>query len=414
LIITKNEAKPRKLLKRIRLRIRSNVITNLVFHTQYIPIISEDESKSDALKSFLMRRDTDDNQYWKSIYDHPPLDVKINHQNKYSSLHSAFQNLDFHLFRNLASSTIRSKIKNIYRGVWTLGNYYPNYFQLNPLYIKRSLLLINYPFLSKVLFHSFNKQSWQALSFSKNQLLKDQSPLSIPRDLKAHLQTLLKFEFIEDISVTPSIIQNNLDKLRGKIFIEILINEHVAKSKYLRQLENLEDGIIKLQTSKLKIRVRTLSQNMLKLQLENYFFTFPLETHYRNHNMFSFKNASYSIQTDHRKIQVSSVHFLISQFLRFRSLEQKTSLIGSKFVKSLNIMFRYYRLAYYLKHKEFLNFHSESEIRDRLTPQFSDIELNDIVTDEHWDLIKAQLLYSLKQIKKELIPFDRSLIKLNL
>lgn len=414
LIILENNSKPKTLLKKIRRKIRSNIITNLVFHTLYIPIITIKESESNSLKAFLMRRDTKSTPHWASIYELPRLEIKNTPQSKYSSLHNSFQNLDYHLFRNLTAGSIRSKVKNIYRGLVLLNKHFPQVIQLKNQYHQLSLLLIKNPFLSKILFQRFHKESWGALNFYKNQLLREQKKVELPKDLSNHLQSLLQFDFIEDITLTPSVIQKNITKVRGKLFIEINVNELVLKSKYLKQLENLEEGILKLQSNRIKIRVKVITQNLLKLQLENYFFTFPMDTLYRNEEMISLKNFSYVASINKKVFIMSAVQFYISQFLRFRSLEQKTSLIGSKFIKSLNIMFRYYQLAHYLKHKEFLNYRTEEEIRAVLTPQFSEMEINDIVTDEHWALIRSQLLYTLKIIKKELVKSDRSLKDLNL
>jgi len=410
LIIVKNHSKPKQVLKIMRQKIRSNIITNLVFHTQYIPIITLNESRSEALKCFLMRSDENNITYWSSILKKKEFTTKLVLQNQYSALHSAFANLDLYLLRNLESKTIRSKIKNIYRSIWTLGNHYPKNFALKPKFIKKSLLLINYPFLSKFLFSSFLKESWSALKFDTEvKMVKMTKYVPLPSKIKEHLNELIKFEFISDITFTPSIIQNSSDMIRGKIFFEIHVNELVLKSKYLNQLKNLEDGIKSLESKKLKIRVRTITQSTYKLQLENGFYTFPLETHYRNQETISVNGFAHNYKIEDDCFIRCSTHFLVSQFMRFRSVDQKTSLIGSKFIKSLNLMFRYYQLDHYLKSGEFLNLRSETQIREVLTPQFSEIDINDVVTYEQWILIKAQLLYLLKQIRNQLLKYDSGL-----
>lgn len=414
LIVVDDGARPKQLLKSIRKRIRSNVITNLVFHTQYIPIITKKESRSSALKAFLTRRDLKSSPPWYSLFNQPALKFEANKQSQYSSLFTAYQNLNYHLFRNLSGSTIRSKIKNIYRALLILSRHHAENISFKASYNKLALLLINYPFLSKVLFGRFLKESWLSLNFHKNQLVKEQKSLSLPSELMAHLKNLLKFDFIEDITLTPSVIQHDSQKIKGKLFIEIHANELVTKYKYLKQLENLEEGILKIRAPGLKFRVKVLTQNTLKMQMENFYFNFPMETFYRQQEMVSLKNFSYGAETKQELFYLSAVQFYIAQFFRFRSLEQKTSLIGSKFIKSLNIMFRYYQLAHYLKHKEFLNLREEEKIREVLTPQFSEIEISDIVTDEHWGLIQSQLMYLLKQIKNELVKHDKSLKDLQL
>lgn len=414
LIIIKENARPKQILKELRRFLKNHLITNLVFHLQYIPIVTTNEFKSEALKSFLMRRDDFGHSHFKSIFGNETYTTNLEAQNNYSNLHSAFQNLDYSLFRDLDSKTTRSKIKNIYRALWTLGNNFPQNFFLKPNFIKRALLLLNYPILSNVMLSSFLKLSWQALKFeSKLEKLQNQSPIPLPKKIKNFLHHSLNLPQINDITITPSIIQNSKESLRGKIFIELHVNELVTKRKNLKIVRELEEEILNMQTSKLKIRVKPITQACYKVQLENAFFTFPLESHYRNLETYSLKQLSYLSSVDHNCLVRSSTHFLISQFLRFRSLEQKTSLIGSKFVKSLNLMFRYYQLEHYLEHGEFLNFRTETEIREVLTPQFSNIELNDKVTEEQWPLIRSQLLYLLKQIRKHLIFHDPGLKELN-
>lgn len=414
LIIVSDQAHPKKILKQLRAFLKSHLITNLVFHTQYMPIVTTRECKSEALKSFLMRRSRLDKNHLRSIFGSEEYTANLEAQNHYSTLHSAFKSLNFSLFRDRESKTKRSKVKNIYRSIWTLANHYPRQFFLKPQYIKRSLLLLKYPILAKILYRSFEKLSWQAIRFDAKEIKSEsRKELPLPPKMEGVLLEKLELPFLNDITLTPSIIQNSSEKLYGKLFIDLIVNENIAKTKHLKQLRELEEDLLSLQTTKLKFRVKAITQASYQLQLEQAFFTFPLESHYRNLETISLKKNDYTQKVDHACLVRSATHFLVSQFLRFRSSEQKTSLIGSKFVKSLNLMFRYYQLHHFLVHKDFLNYRSENQIREVLTPQFSHLALNDQVSEDDWPLIRAQLLYLLKQIRKHLLSYDPGLKELS-
>ena len=100
---------------------------------------------------------------------------------------------------------------------------------------------------------------------------------------------------------------------------------------------------------------------------------------------------------------------MTTQFMRFRSLQQKTDLIGSRFIKALNLMYKYALLHSYLKGEPLPLNLSTKKMRELFTPQFNEIALDDNVTNDHWKLIKAQLIYLLKEIREELSKQDQSL-----
>ena len=216
-------------------------------------------------------------------------------------------------------------------------------------------------------------------------------------------------EFITDFTLTPSLIQRSFQKVAGKLFIDIHVNRDIVSKNYIHQLDNLKIGIKEFQTSKLKFRIRYTTEKLYQLQNENAYYPFPLEAFFRKYSTYSVAKNDYQFLIDHDQIICASVHFLTSQFMRFRSLEHKTDLIGSKFIKSLNLMLKYYLLSEYLKGKEFKFGFSETEVREYLTPQFSNIKMSDPVTSEQWKIIEAQLLYLLKDIRDELCQYDTSL-----
>ena len=88
--------------------------------------------------------------------------------------------------------------------------------------------------------------------------------------------------------------------------------------------------------------------------------------------------------------------------MRFRTQKLATSLIGSKFMKSLNLMNRYTLILDYLSGKEMEIPEKYSDMMSNITPQLATYRSKDPVQEEDWPLIKSQLVYSLKKIRDEL------------
>ena len=214
---------------------------------------------------------------------------------------------------------------------------------------------------------------------------------------------------IDDITLTPTIIRPRKERFQGKIFLDIHLNSFISTNDHFMTLENLKDQIKKYQSEMAKFRIRLTTKSLYHVQNEMALYPFPLEALYRRERTYSMNNYIYEFQLDHEQIIMASIHFLTGQFMRFRSLQQKTELIGSKFIKSLNLMYKYYLLWDYLKTKKFNPLSDEVKIRNLLTPQFSQIHILDEVTQEDWIIIKAQLKYLLKNMREELVKYDESL-----
>jgi hypothetical protein len=410
LIIVKNSCHPKILLNEFRDFIGKNLDTSFTLNTAYIPILTEEEFNISQLKSFLIRNTYKEEIIWKSVLRNTNLSFKLTDIEHSAVAFSAMQNLDFYLFKSLEPKTPRIRVKNIHRDLITLHNFYPDEIVLNKNWKRLANWTQGHPFLNYVFYQSFIKKTWIILTQGKVETKASEATqtINISNELRTHLTSLLELNFIKDITLTPSIIQNDLDNLKGKLFIEIHITDQFIRN-YYTQLNNIKDGFEKFESKHLKFRIRIVSPIIYKLQNEHAYYPFPLDSLFRDKVTVSIAGNNYKYQISQADIIKSSIYFLTSQFMRFRSLEQKTDLIGSKFIKSLNLMYRYYLLLEFLKKKQFHFQHNEKLIREHLTPQFSEIKINDRVTEEDWLIIRAQLIYLLKEIREELVPYNKEL-----
>ena len=233
--------------------------------------------------------------------------------------------------------------------------------------------------------------------------------IPIEANLKKHLLELLKLNYIDDITIIPPLIQKEPDTITGKIFLDVHINQEVSIKNTFTKLGPLVNHIKDLEGVMFKLRVRITTDSLYEQQNKLSLYPFPLEPLFREKQTYSLAHKTYRFNTERKQIILASIHFLNGQFMRFRSLQQKTDLIGSKFIKSLNLMYKYYLLSEYLKGHQLKFETNEKKIRDHLTPQFSEIAIDDVVQEEDWKIIKAQLKFLLKSMREELVKHDPGL-----
>ncbi len=411
LIIVDNDCHPKAILNDFRLFVQTDLLLSLTVNQVYIPILTKAELQTDTIKSFLIRRSGQDIVKWKSVISEKDYIFHLRKQDHFAIVHNSIQNLDYFFLKEYRQSSERVALRNTNRSIFNLQRFFPNAFPEDKKWSKLAKRIQGLPGMNTILAKKFYQLTWKILtdkeiSYKKNQEYQE---FPISKDLVKYLQSLLKVECINDFTLTPSLIQQDPTQLRGKLFIDIHVNKKIVENKYFQNIEHLIARIKDFETFKLKLRIRVTTDSLYQMQNEFAYYPFPLEALFRQQKSISLAKREYDFLIIHDQIVLSAIHFLTSQFMRFRSLKQKTDLIGSKFIKSLNLMYKYHLLVEYLKGRE-LNFDlPEEKIREQLTPQFSELELIDIVTEEHWKIIKAQLLYLLKEIRDELIRYDASL-----
>ncbi len=413
LIIVHNNYHPKKALNEFRDFVAGHLDLRLTVKTDYIPILTRSELNTDVIKSFLIRNSYKDQIRWQSILKNKNYTFNLRKQDYFATSYSAFQNLDYYLLKEGNHHHRRSKVKNVARSLKSLSKIYPQNFTLTAKWskvIKKELLS---PFYGKIFPHHFSRETWKILA-NKPKVKSSEKLKTLPySNLSPHflksLYQINELEFIDDISLTPSLIQKDEHSLTGKVFLDLHFNHKLTLKNNFAMALKLERKIKELESIELKIRIRYTTDKLYTLQNINCLYPFPLEPLFRLKNTFSLKQREYHFNIQKDYIIRASIHFLITQFMRFRSLEQKTDLIGSKFIKSLNLMYKYYLLVTYLETQKFSLAYNEQEIRKCLTPQFSNISASSEVTEQDWLIIKSQLLYLLKKIRNQLIKFDPNL-----
>ena len=411
LIIVDNDCHPKAVLKDFRAFIASHLELSITVNQDYIPILTESELQTDTIKSYLIRKSYQDLVRWNSILTEKDYTFYLRKQDHFAISYNSFQNLDYYFLREKYQRTKRIKFNFLYRSIQNIKKFYPQFILKDNSWKELSNKIKKHPLINSFLIREFIKNSWQILTHYEESypINQHRKRLAIPHDFSKYLHTLTSLEFINDFTLTPTLIQNSKHEIQGKLFIDVHVNSNIQLKEYSLQLDNLKRGIKSYEKDYIKFRVRFTTDSLYKLQNEHAFYPFPLEALYRKKKTVSVLNKNYNFLINHDDIILASIHFLTTQFMRFRSHQQQTELIGSKFIKSLNLMYKYFLLSKYLKGKEFTTSMSEKKIREQLTPQFSELDLEDPVTEEHWKIIKAQLLYLLKEIRDELIKHDSSL-----
>lgn len=411
LVIVQENVHPKSVLKDVRKYLKSSWDLTLVFNRKYLPILSTTEFNSETIRSFLIRNSYHEDINWNSLFNKDHNKQEIKDQDKFTILFHALQSLDYYLFKMQTKHVeTRKEVKNIYRAMMAISS--KNYHHLFNITLTKSwknaalwLQRYRYLFFARSLF--FNKTWKSLLKQEKEKKVVQIREINFDHQAQNYLFELVHKDWIDEISCTPSLIQNSKSSIEGKLFIEIHINRKAIQ--HLSEFDKITNRMTKFDNSKLKFKMRFIPSDIYRLQNEKSLYPFPLDSLYRKNKTFYLINSDYQVNLSKDFIIKSSIHFLVAQFMRFRSLEQKTDLIGSKFRKSLNLMIRYHLLLSYLKNND-LNFTiTEKSARALLSPQFSEIKFNDVVNDEDWNLIKAQLIYLLKGIRDELIKYDESL-----
>lgn len=411
LIIVANNCHPKTILNEMRGFLKKSLLLELVFNSVYIPILTEAEFKTDTIKSFLVRKAHQKTITWISILTQKELSFNLRKQDQFALMYNAIQSLDYFLLKEPTYKFNRNFFKNTSNATKVLAKFYKCTFKVSPRLLKTTVRIQSAFFLSYFLKNIFLKETWSFLTSQTYSLLQknEYHPAPIDHDFLDYLHELEKDPAIQDITLTPPIIQPENENFQGKIFLDIHLNNAICKNGHFLKLEKLKNDIKNFETDTSKFRIRLTTEALYKIQNELAFYPFPLEALYRRQKTYSFKNIDYNFEIDHEQIVMASIHFLTIQFMRFRSLQQKTELIGSKFIKSLNLMYKYYLLLEYLKTQKFKPKTNELEIRNVLTPQFSEIGILDEVTEKDWLIIKAQLKYLLKNIREELKKYDKKL-----
>lgn len=410
LLVTKKSVHPKAFLNQFRDKLSERSLNRVIFNLAYIPVLSEKEFQLDILRGFLIRNSLRDTVKWKSLLREKDTISYLGKQNEFAIKYSSFQNISQYFLSLQPQSDFITMIKNIRRSVNNFKQYYPELIPELTYFNIQARRLHHYPFLRWFVANRFYKSCWQVLNFQESMVdLPHEKTPSVDSQLD-FLKPLTELEFIDDIFVTPSLIQFNPESWQGKMYVDLILNEKYKGG--LKKLKRLKEEISSQSSDHLKYRVRFTTKALFEISGQASLYPFPLEPLVRKKKGISIKGRKYPFLVDFEELTLANIHFLVTQFMRFRSLKQKNELIGSKFIKSLNLMYKYHLLAKFLEGEEFKLDHSLTEIRSFFTPQLSHLRVTDPVEASDWKIIEAQLKYLLKKIRLSLIRYDDSLFEL--
>lgn len=420
-IIIKDDAYPKKILRGLRAQLRNSFPANILIDYERLPVIYEKEFNTPLIRSFLIS-DVDNNEVkWYSIIREEKVVFKCPAQGRFAMKYFLMRKLE-KFFMSTRSSVLHKNwlrsygkflsmaIKNLsIEGLLKNAN--------DPQYLKLTQKIFSLSPFSRFYFPKHNVLTWKLFSGDKIPYQRHLgNSKDYPNELIQFCERLMVQEGVEDILLTPALLQIHDNQIRGKVFIDVILSERLhsldfAKIKNIKKLiadfdedDDLQEAI------RLKTDFKLSTLPLLEIQSQKSLFPYPLEVYYRQRKTFSVRGRKYLIKVSKPIIEKSVIHFTLLQFMRFRSSEFKTTLIGSRFIKSLNLMNRYILILEHLEKKDFIVPSTYEEMLGKITPQLNYMRPNQEVKKEDWPLIQAQLLYTLKKIR-DILSHDHPSIR---
>jgi len=418
IFIVKNDVFPRDFLHEIRKSLLGIWPANIFVDIENLKVFKEIELQTPIIRSILVARYVQDDVTWESILGKENFYFRLKEQDHYSIQQTYIKKIEQYLFnpkRNLLINRhwIRSFGKNIYFSIKGMIRYNLVQSEVIPAWEKLAKRLIRFTFLSRHKYLRTRNLSFKMLDFEKVSTESDPDfSEQYSENLMNFARTLIQHPIVEDIIFNPALIQLGHEMIKGKIFIDIVLGQSqtaFTNDKFIHLQAFINDFQESYDENEPTYVFRFTTYGVLKLKAEHVLQSYPLEDFYRQGQSYSLKNIKYSFEPNAKQIERACIYYLLHEFMRFRTLEQKNKLIGSRFIKSLNIIYRYQLLLNYLRGQEFAVSHSYKSILEELTPQLSHIKPYDEVDRELWNLIRAQMLYILKRIRDELAKKNPSL-----
>ncbi len=418
LFVVKDETSPRNFLSETRKELSNLWLTSLLVDIKNLAVLKESELKTPLIRSSMLYRYSRNDVTWSSILGSEPLKFTLKEQDHHNIQYHCLGRVQKMLLnprRDLLLNRhwIRSFGKNMYFSFIALNRYNLIEGKLDSRWHTLCSRLMRFPIFAQAKYRQLKVLSLKKLDFKRPKLIPHHVDSSAYNDNLIHFcQSLLEFPIVEDVILKPALIQLDSEQMKGKVFVDVLLGQkdHAFNFDNLHHLQNGIDSFLKdLDDTHPRYFFRFSTYGFLKIKCEQVLFDYPLEYFYRVRLGHSMRGFKYKFSPDPRQIDKASIQFILQEFMRFRSLKQENFLIGSKFIKSLNIIYRYQLLLSYTKGQEFAVSHSFKSIMEDLTPQLSQMKPNTIVDEESWVVIKAQMLYLLKRIRDELATKKPSL-----
>jgi hypothetical protein len=418
IFIVQDKVYPKAFLKKVRKSLLGIWPANVFVNIENLTVFKEIEIKTPLIRSILITKYYSEDVEWQSVLKLDTFSFRLKEQDHFSIQYQYVKNLENYLLnpkRNVLVNRhwVRSFGKNVSMSIRGLVRYNLVQTAITPKWEKLSKKLIRFSYFSRFRFLPMKILSLKMIDFEVLPKEEDHdTPDNYHENLLSFTKDLLAYPIIEDIILSPALIQLNNSQIRGKVFIDIVLGQRDRgfSADLMNHLQIAIDEFFSTVTvEEPKYVFHFTTYGFLKLKSEQVLLSYPLENYYRTGKSYSVSNIKYNFELNRKQIEKASVHYLLQQFMRFRTLEQKNVLIGSRFIKSLNIIYRYQLLLNFLRGQEFAVSHSYKSILEELSPQLSNIKPNTEVDAELWRLIRAQMLFILKRVRDELAKKSPSL-----
>lgn len=418
IFVVENSSHPREILINIRKSLSGIWPVNMLVNLDGLQVFKEVEIQTPLIRSYLNVQRTGKSITWKSILTKKDFEFSLKEQDHFAIQRNYVKNIEHFLLNKvkigiLNRHWIRSFGKNIFKSITGLHQYDIIKTDINPTWMRYSKKIIGLSWFSRMYFTGVRVLTFKTIDCEPIPIGKGLTiPDNYPNRLNRFCEKLLENDLVEDIILNPALIQLNSEEVKGRIYIDIIMGQtHTSFSADI--IHSISDEILNFIDEVDDLEPKYIfsfnTYAFIKLKAKYLLSINPLEHIYRYQSSHSMMGIKYNFTPHKKQLERASIYYLLNQFMQFRSMEHKTHLIGSRFIKSLNIIYRYQLLLGHLKGKEFAVSHSYKSIMDQLSPQLSTIKPNDRVSKELWGLVRAQMLYLLKKIRDELAKEHPSL-----
>ena len=418
IFVVENSSHPREILLNIRKSLQGVWPVNMLVDLNNLHVFKEAEIQTPLIRSYLNTRRIGKTVTWRSILSKKEFEYSLKEQDHFAIQRVYVRKIEIFLLNKVKLGLInrhwiRSFGKNIFRSINGLHEYGVIKGVLDPAWVKYAKKIIGLSWFSRMYLLGAKVLTFKILDFEP--IAKGRGldiPDNYPNRLNRFCERLLEMNIVEDIIYAPALIQLNSEEVKGRIYIDIVMGQtrNLFNADSIHQISELVTEFIgDCDDNEPKYVFSFTTYAFMKMKAQFLLSENPLEHIYRYQRCHSFMDIKYNFNPHKKQMNKAVIYFLLSQFMRFRSMEHKTHLIGSRFIKSLSIIYNYQLLLHHLQGKEFAISHSYKSIMEELTPQLSTVKPNDEVSVELWNIIRAQMLFYLKKIRDELAKDHPSL-----
>jgi hypothetical protein len=418
IFIVRDGVYPKEFLEHTRKELLNIWPANLLVDIKNLSVLKMSELKTPLIRNTLLTRFESEEVSWKSVLKKDDFKFILKEQDHH--------NIQFRYIKSLEKMLLNPKKNILITRHWIRSFGKAMFFSLNGLikyrlidktpskrWTKLAKKIITFSFFSRNKYNELRVESFKLIDCEnyKKSIYREDSD-HYDDNLLNFCHSLLEYPIIEDVVLNPALIQLDTDNVKGKVFIDIMIGQ--TKSGFNSDhFHHLQGGIDLFLSSLDKNHPKYVFQfatySLFKIKCEQALFHYPLEYFYRVEQSYSIKGFRYKFEMHKRQLEKASIQYLMSEFMGFRTHKHRDYLIGSRFIKSLNIIYRYQLLLNYLKGQEFAVSHSYKSIMEELSPQLQEIKPLQVVDEELWKLIRSQMLYILKRTRDELSKKNPSL-----